>query len=116
MTKTKGKDLIEAGARAYLEWRDGLLADPERRAQYEEEAEKMDLWLQLVEARQALGLTQTQMAELMGVSQAQVSRIEKAGYDTYTLTTLRRYVKALGSGFWLEVKIHAPDQIKTPTR
>lgn len=48
------------------------------------------------------------MAQRLGVSQAQVARIEKRGYDAYTLNTLRRYVKALGEGFSLEVRIHVP--------
>jgi transcriptional regulator with XRE-family HTH domain len=67
------------------------------------------LWLQLVEARQAAGLTQQEMAERLGVSQAQVSRIEKQGYDAYTLNTLRKYVTALGEGYQLEVTIHTPE-------
>jgi len=109
MTKKEEKQL-SPGARSYLEWRDELWADPEYRAIYEEEAAKSELWLQLVEARQSAGLTQAQMAERMGVSQAQIARIEKRGYDAYTLTTLRRYVAALGEGFSLEVKIHTPEQ------
>jgi transcriptional regulator with XRE-family HTH domain len=48
------------------------------------------------------------MAERMGVSQAQVARVEKDGYDNYTLNTLRRYVKALGEGFALEINIRMP--------
>jgi DNA-binding XRE family transcriptional regulator len=95
----------QAGARAYQEWRDAFLADPENRAVYEEEAAKSALWLQLVEARQIAGLTQQQLAERLGVSQAQVARIEKRGYDAYTLNTLRRYVQALGDDFRLEVKV-----------
>ena len=39
---------------------------------------------------------QAELAERMGVSQAQVARIEKSGYDSYTLKTLRRHVQALG--------------------
>ena len=81
------------------------MADPHFREVYEEEAAKKELWLQLVEARQSAGLTQQELAKRLGVSQAQVSRIEKRGYDTYTLTTLRRYVTALGEGFSLEVKV-----------
>lgn len=100
-----------AGQRSYQEWRDGLLADPEMRAIYEEEAAKKALWLQLVEARQEAGLTQSQMAERLGVTQSQVARIEEKGYEAYTLTTLRRYVEALGRDFRLEVTIaHAPQQ------
>jgi hypothetical protein len=35
----------------------------------------------------------------------QVARIEKRGYDAYTLTTPRRYVQALGDGFSVEVRV-----------
>jgi transcriptional regulator with XRE-family HTH domain len=72
---------------------------------YEEEAAKSDLWLQLVEARQTAGLTQAEVAKRLGISQAQVARMEKDGYDRYSLTTLRRYVQALGGDFTLEVAI-----------
>ena len=92
---------ISEGHREYEEWKERFLADPENRRIYEEEAAKKELWLQLVEARQAAGLTQAQVAKRLGVSQAQVARIEKRGYDAYTVNTLRRYVKALGEGFAL---------------
>jgi DNA-directed RNA polymerase specialized sigma subunit len=93
------------GQRAYQEWRDTLLADPETRALYEEEAKKKELWLQLVEARHAAGLTQQEVAARMGVSQAQVARIERRGYESYTLRTLERYLAALGDRFTLEVAV-----------
>lgn len=106
-TETR-RDLIKEGEQDYQEWRASLLDTPVKRALYEEIAAKSDLWLQLVEARQAAGLTQAEMATRMGVSQAQVARIEKRGYDAYTLTTLRRYVQALGEGFSLEVRVRQP--------
>ena len=76
---------------------------------YEEEAAKKELWLQLVEARQQAGLTQAELAERLGISQAQVSRLERRGYDAYTLNSLRRYVEALGSGFRLDVSIRSTE-------
>ena len=103
--KQTTRNYIAEGQRAYEEWRDSFLADPENRRIYEEEAAKKDLWLQLVEARQAAGLTQAEVAKRLGVTQSQVARIEKRGYDAYTLTTLRNYVKALGESFALEVKV-----------
>jgi DNA-binding XRE family transcriptional regulator len=99
------RDYIKEGQRSYEEWRGSFLSNPETRAIYEEEAAKKELWLQLVEARQKAGLTQAEMAGRLGVSQAQVARIEKCGYDAYTLTTLRRYVQALGEGFSLDVSV-----------
>jgi DNA-binding XRE family transcriptional regulator len=101
----KRRDYIEDGKQAYQEWRDSLLANPEYRAIYEEEAAKKELWLQLVEARQKAGLTQVELAKRLGVSQAQVARMEKRGYDAYTLNSLRRYVQALGEGFSLDVLV-----------
>lgn len=108
MTTEKKRNYIAEGEEAYQEWADGLVATPEGRLLYEEEAGKMDLWLQLVEARQAAGLTQQELAKRLGVSQAQVARIEKRGYDAYTLNTLRRYVNALGEGFTVQVTVHRP--------
>ena len=101
----KNTDSVEEGQQAYQEWRDNLLANPEFRAIYEEEAAKKELWLQLVEARQKAGLTQAELARRLGVSQAQVARMEKRGYDAYTLNSLRRYVQALGEGFSLDVAV-----------
>ena len=102
MTKSKGQQRYEA-------YRARQLSDPDFSALYEEEARKKELWLQLVEARQLAGLTQSELAERLGVSQAQVARIEKRGYDSYTLTTLRRYIDALGEGYTLEIYVRRPD-------
>jgi|SRR5579859_2854927 len=93
------------GQRSYAAWRTDLAAQPEYQAIYEEEAAKSALWLQLAEAREAAGLTQAEVAGRLGVSQAQVARLEKRGYDAYTLSSLRRYVKALGDEFALEVRV-----------
>ncbi len=105
MTVVARRDLVTEGEASYRRWREELGADPEYRAVYAAEAAKNELWLQLVEARKAAGLTQAQLAERLGVSQAQVARLEKRGYDSLTLNSLRRYVQALGNGFSLEVRI-----------
>ena len=99
MTRYTQKD----GKRLFEEDRAHMVADPEMRRIYEEESKKKAVWLQLVEARQDAGLTQEEVARRMGVSQAQVARIEKRGYDAYTLKTVRRYIKALGKGFTLQI-------------
>jgi predicted XRE-type DNA-binding protein len=104
----KKTDISQEGSKSYQEWQDELRSNPEYEAIYEEESAKSELWIQLVEARQASGLTQAQLAERLGVSQAQVSRMERRGYDAYTLNSLRRYVAALGEGFTLEVKVYGP--------
>ena len=101
----KRTNSTKEGQQAYQEWRDNLLANPELRAVYEEEAAKKEIWLQLVEARQKAGLTQVELARSLGVSQAQVARMEKRGYNAYSLNSLRRYVQALGNGFSLDIAV-----------
>jgi predicted XRE-type DNA-binding protein len=110
----KQKHFINEGQKQYEEYWARQMADPEFRRIYEEEAKKKELWLQLVEARQVAGLTQQQVAERMNVSQAQIARIEKRGYEAYTLRTLKRYLKALGDDFTLEVAIKYPENIFVP--
>ena len=104
------KDSISKGHESYERWLGSLLANPQFQVIYEEERGKKELWLQLVEARQAAGLTQAEVASRLGVSQAQVARVEKRGYEAYTLNTLRRYVQALGDGFALQVAVRRVDQ------
>jgi DNA-binding XRE family transcriptional regulator len=98
----------------YEQWRKKLLSDPKTRAIYEQEAAKKELWLQLVEARMDAGLTQAQLAKRLGVSQAQVARIEKRGYDSYTLKTLRRYVEALGGAWSVRVEVRQATTVRKP--
>ena len=105
-----------ADEHGYSQWRERLLGNPKTRALYEQEAAKKELWLQLVEARQAAGLTQAQLAERIGVSQAQVARIEQRGYDSYTLKTLKRYVDALGDGFSMDVQLRVPPRRRAKLR
>lgn len=104
----------QQGRNSYEEYRDTFLSDPTNRAIYREEAQKKELWLQLQEARYAAGLTQTELAERLGVSQAQVARLEKRGYDSYSLKSLLRYVHALGEGFEVQISIRRPS--KKPRR
>jgi len=53
------------------------------------------LGLQYTEARQARGLTQQKLSELSGVTQADISRIER-GAGNPTEATLQRLAEALG--------------------
>jgi ribosome-binding protein aMBF1 (putative translation factor) len=50
---------------------------------------------QLIERRHEQGLTQTQLAELSGIDQAEISRIER-GQANPTTATLSALTKALG--------------------
>ena len=102
---TKKRNLNKEGETAARRWHKKTMADPEVQKVYAEESARMELWLQLAEARQAAGLTQEEVAMRLGVTQSQVSRMEKRGYESYTLNSLRRYLQALGDNFTLEVAV-----------
>jgi predicted transcriptional regulator len=57
----------------------------------------------LAEIRKQLGLTQAQLAEAAGVSQARISQIENG--EVTSLETLRAYVAGLGGHLEIVAKI-----------
>lgn len=71
-----------------------LYADPERRARIKTESQTVLAAMRLAELRESRGLTQLQLAEQLGVSQVNVSRIERA--EDTQISTIRRYVERLG--------------------
>jgi DNA-binding XRE family transcriptional regulator len=73
-----------------------------RRAQMRQEMLASVSGAQLAEIRKQLGLTQSQLAEATGLSQARISQIEGGGATS--LETLRVYVGGLGGH--LEVVAH----------
>jgi transcriptional regulator with XRE-family HTH domain len=61
--------------------------------------------MNLKDLRKSRGVTQVQLAEAMGTTQGQISRIEKQG--NVTLSTLRTFVEGLGGR--LELMVTFPD-------
>lgn len=60
---------------------------------------------QLVELRQAAGLSQVKVARQLGVSQGWISRLERGEMDRTEVGTLRRYVQALGAQLEITAQI-----------
>jgi len=73
------------------------LQDPGFRARFEAADRAWDIALQLVALRQARGLTQNQVAELLGTKQQAIARLEDPTYTGHSLSMVRRYVEALGA-------------------
>lgn len=84
-TKTKNFNELRKRARA---------ADPGWDADVAERVRAIEDVLALAQLRQSRHVTQVQLAETLGISQGNVSRLE-ARSDVY-LSTLRSYVEALG--------------------
>lgn len=84
-TKTKNFDELRERARS---------RDPDWDANVAERQRAIEDALALAQLRQSRQVTQVQLAEQLGISQGNVSRLE-ARSDVY-LSTLRNYVEALG--------------------
>ena len=73
-----------------------MLADREVRAAYETMADEFGLARELIAARVRAGLTQAELAELMGTTQSVVARLE-SGARLPSVKTLLRFAKATGA-------------------
>ncbi len=69
--------------------------DPELREMIAEEKINAQVARLLYDARTHAGLTQKQLAELVGTQQSTIARLEDADYDGHSLTMLRRIAEAL---------------------
>jgi DNA-binding XRE family transcriptional regulator len=72
------------------------IKDPEFKAHYEEERQALKLAMKIAELREKKGLSQQQLAKLMGTSQQAISRIESGEYEGFTLKTLEKIAEATG--------------------
>jgi DNA-binding XRE family transcriptional regulator len=84
-TKTKNFNELRERARR---------TDPDWETNVSERKQAIEDALALAELRQARHLTQIQLAEVLGISQGNVSRLE--GRSDIYLSTLRSYIEALG--------------------
>jgi transcriptional regulator with XRE-family HTH domain len=91
------------GSRKFKELLDAIPA--ERREKIEGRVRETIAAMPLDELRRARQLTQTKLAETLGVNQGEVSKIEHRT-DLY-LSTLSEYVEALGGS--LEIRAVFPD-------
>ena len=69
--------------------------DPELRAHIEEQRINVRIAEMIYQVREAAGLTQTQLAALVGTTQSVISRLEDADYEGHSLPLLKRIGDAL---------------------
>jgi DNA-binding XRE family transcriptional regulator len=82
-------DAVDIIHRRYYEGRPGRLAELEEARIHDEVARK------LYQLRTKAGLTQRQLAKLVGTTASVICRVEDADYDGHSLPLLRRIAKAL---------------------
>ena len=73
------------------------LEDPEFRKRFEEADRAWDIALQLAALRKARGLTQQQVADLLGTKQQAIARLEDPSYTGHSLSMVKKYAEALGA-------------------
>ncbi len=71
------------------------LADPMFAARLKKAGEAWDVALQIVALRENAGLSQKDLAKLLGTSQQQISRLESPNYEGHSLSMLRRVAEVL---------------------
>lgn len=69
--------------------------DPELREMIAEETVNAQVARMIYEARTAAGLTQRQLADMLGTQQSAIARLEDADYEGHSLGMLRRIAEAL---------------------
>ena len=78
------------------------LQNPDFRAAYEAENQRIELVLQIIKLRERRGMTQADLAISIGTRQANVSRLER--FDTnLTLGTLEKVAQALGVNLQIDL-------------
>ena len=80
---------------------DEFMQDPEFRKEYELLQPEMDIKRAILNARIQSGLTQMQLSERSGISQADISRLEK-GTRNPSLALLKRLAEAMNSTLRIE--------------
>ncbi len=92
MAKRKRKpttDAVEILHRRYFEGK------PEMMALLEEERANLDIACKIHDLRDKAGLTQKELAKLVGTTPSVISRLEDADYEGHSLSMLRRIAAAL---------------------
>jgi len=78
------------------------LKDPEFKSHYWEERQALKLAMKIAKICEKKGLSQLQMAKIIGTSQLAVSRIESGEYESFTLKTLEKIAQATGTKVKIE--------------
>ena len=81
-----------------------FLKDAKLRKGYEEELEKLRIVDALIRLRERRGLTQTQLARRIGVTQPFIAKLESGETHNFSLETLVKLAVAMDSE--LEVRFH----------
>lgn len=85
----------------YKDYKEKALSNPEVRAEYDALQPEYDLIQALIEARTSQNITQKELSDRIGITQADISRIEN-GTRNPSLAMVKRIAAGLGMQLKLE--------------
>ena len=85
----------------YSEYKKKALEDPQVKAEYDALQPEYDIIRELIQARNSLHITQTELAARTGITQADISRIEN-GTRNPSLNMIKKLARGLGMELRLE--------------
>ena len=91
---------------SYKEYKKKALGDPEVKAEYDALQPEYDIIQAMIDARKSQNLTQKELSERTGITQADISRIEN-GTRNPSLSMMKRLAAGMGMELRLEF---VPDQ------
>jgi len=90
------------------QFRDKALLNPEVKAEYDALSSAFEMKRQMIAMRKQAGLTQEQMAELLGTKKSNISRLESVNSDNSPrLATIEEYARVLGYSIKVAFEPHA---------
>ena len=81
--------------KSFDEYFEEQMIDPAVKAEYDELIPEFEIIRAMIEARKATGITQQQLSEKTGITQADISRLEHANGNP-SLRTLKRLAAGMG--------------------
>lgn len=93
---------------SYKDYKNKALQNPEVKKEYEALAPEYDIIQAMIDARKSQNLTQKELSDRTGITQADISRIEK-GTRNPSLEMLKRL--AHGLGMQLKVEFIKPNKV-----
>jgi ribosome-binding protein aMBF1 (putative translation factor) len=73
-----------------------IAGHPDRISKYTEEKINVDVAIKIYQLREKAGLTQKELAKLVGTSASVIARLEESDYDGNAMAMLRQIAEALG--------------------
>ena len=86
---------------SFNEYLNEKMQDPEFKREYDALEPEFAIIQALIDARKASGLTQQQLAEITGIAQADISKLEN-GNANPSLRTLQRLASGMGTSLKIE--------------